>query len=339
MASVDQLVSVLDTGPMGRLVLFNFVDSVGNGALRRDLAARFIHAWAHECHSVANLESALQKLRTVRESNADFLRQTSHRVTPRDPDLYTVLRYEDIYRRFHDDTLSSTLSGVHSEAVKFGKATNEATRRTSEARILDFQDAHTSAGYYSVQLKTRETIKGIGSGKLIWLSTAPPGVKLSDPASFSSTARGQADIARDNLGLVHYGLWRGRPDYPLLVALRFDSSEVSAAAARYDPWRPTAIDAESNSRFRGAYGDLRRRAAKWGRAVHLESLSDRAGNLGAVEAVSPNFRPTRAAMRFLGYPKVPRGDVIGKRDANFVDAIGRRRSLSWVQEEFVAICE
>lgn len=338
MASVNQLASVLDSGPTGRLVLFNFVDSVSNGALRKDLAASFITTWAGMCSGVTDLEGALQKLRVVRESKIDFVDQTSHPVEPGGPYLYTVLRYEEIYRRFHDDTLSSTLSGVHTEAVKFGRMADETARKVSEERILALQDVQTSAGYYSVELKSRETIKGLGNGKLIWVSTAPPGIKLNEPDCFGSTAPREADIARDNLGLAHYGLWRGRRDYPLLVALRLETSEVLGAAAGDGPWRPTAIDAEAHSRFRGAYGDLRRRAQKWGRAVHLESLSDRTGNLGAVEAVSSNFRPTRAAMTFLGYPRIPRDDVLGEKDDKFALEIGRRRKLSWAQEKFVEIC-
>ena len=338
MAPVDRLASVLDTGPMGRLVLLNFVDSVRNGALCKELAARFILVWADECSGVSDLERVLEKLRRVRESQVDFLSRTSHDVAPKSPYVYTVLRYEDIYRRFHDNTLVATLSGIHTEAVKFGKALDETARQASEARILAFQGSQTTAGYYSVELKTRETIKGIGIGKLVWLSTAPPGERLGKSECYSSTAHSPADIARDNLGLVHYGLCRGKPDHPLLVALRFDSRAVAPSTAKEATWRPTAIDAESHSRFRGAYGDLRRRAGEWGRAIQLEGLSDRTGNLGAVEAVSPNFRPASAEMTFLGYPRVPRGDVIGKRDSEFECAIRRGRSLSWVQKEFVGIC-
>ena len=62
-------------------------------------------------------------------------------------------------------------------------------------------------------LKIDETVKGLGQ-ELIWMSLGVPGTELADRICFQSTAANPADIARDSLGLVHFGTNRkGERDF------------------------------------------------------------------------------------------------------------------------------
>jgi len=275
-------------------VIMNFVDAVSKGALSENLARKFVRMWACKCSSISSCDEALWKLRSVRESDPDFLASTGCFIAPNDNFVYTIIRYDQLQSRLDNDTFSGLLASVHSSACDFENAVSEKKREILESRVLGFQDKYSDSGFFEVKFKRNETIKGNGK-KLIWVSSADPGKVLSkDNTHFRSTAANPADIARDSLGLVHLGSNQPQGQTsPLVVGLRIKATEVLGNIVSL--WRPTAIDAENHSRFRGAYGDLRRKACGWGHAVHLETLSDQRGDLGAVEAVIPDLRPKMLA--------------------------------------------
>ncbi len=325
---------------LGLLAIMNFVDAVQCKALSADLAREFIQAWARSCTRLNTPNGTLYKLRSVRESHNNFLKNTGNELPSFKGHIFTILRYDDLDGRLNETTRFPGMVSIHNLAQRFREATNTANREHLERSILQIQEHATRDGYFDIQFKEGTSIKG-KAHSLIWIATAEPGAILKDQESHRSTARSAADITRDNLGLIHIGFdfVNKEQDFPLLVALKIDTSELfsSTGPIHSKPWRPTAIDAGDHSRFRGAYGDLRKCAKEWGRAIHLEALTDQSGSLGATEAVVMNFRPKKAKMTFLGFPRIPRGDLPGRNDTAFVKNLLRQRSQKSLKLRFINI--
>lgn len=335
------LATLLSVSLLGRLVIMNCVDSVANGAISRDLAGEFIREWAKRCADVTNPAEIFGKLRILRETDPRFRASTGRAIPAFRNSVFTVIEYARLFNQLHADTLLFEISELHSLAMDFSNCCDEGSRQELEKDILAAQDKYSEDGFVDIRFIERQTIKVAGN-KLIWFSSAMPGIPLTDTFSHHQTAdHGAADIARDSFGLVHLGFnyEDGRRNFPLMVALKIDAREFfEKAAVSAIPWRPTVIDAEQHTRFRAAFGDLRRKAGVWGRAIHLEQLSDRAGLLGAEEAVVPDFRPQTPRMTFLGYPRAPRNDFPGVNDDQFVANIQRRRNRSTLLDKFLEIC-
>lgn len=324
--TIKALARKLEAEPLGRLCIMNFVDGVSNGVFDRDVVKRFLTEWARATASMHSLGSILQEIRNVRERDLDvFGAGLGIELNCRSSDVWTVAVYRHVKTMLRDDTLSGGLSGAETATKKFDRSTDSTERNRIETYLLGL-------GERNVFFKP----KGIKDSdhKLIWISSSVPGEVLSGGICHASRCRSKADVARNSLGLVHY--LPGSPP-PILVALRINKSELPRLT------RPTAIDAENHSRFRGAFGDLRKNASGWGRTIHLETLSDQIGKLGAPEAVCQNFRPKDAKLRFLGYLRTDAGTGSAE-DARFVRACERRRAiprasgLSRLGERFVALC-
>ena len=121
----------------------------------------------------------------------------------------------------------------------------------------------------------------------------------------SSCGRNRADIARDVLGLIHYdNTWRGIPFIPLgAYYFTCDTDKQTVA-------RPTIVEAGSHSRFKSTYGDFGGSVGSWGRAIDLSKLSEHP-NHGGREVIIKDFIPDEIHFTFLGYLRIPRGDVNG----------------------------
>ncbi len=331
---------LLGKTPSGLLVIMNFVDAVHCKALSNDLAHKFISEWDCKCKKSSSADEALSKMRPLRESHSRFFKNTGNELQEINDYIFTIMRYEDIHDKFDQSTKTNTkkskLVSVHNLAKNFHNATDDNARSQLEDRILQQQEYATKNGYFDVHFNQNDTIKG-SIKKLVWITTAEPGIALKDKTCHHSSISKAADITRDNLGLVHIGFdkIKGKQDFPLLVALKIRATELFSST-RNVPWRPTAIDAGNCRRFRGAYGDLRKNSHNnWGRAIHLEALSDRSGSLGATEAVVMDFRPTSAKMTFLGFPR--NCYLPGNKDKEFVENTSRKRSQKILKSRFINI--
>ncbi len=131
----------------------NFVDAVSKGALSGDLARKFVEKWASECGALTSCDEALGKLRPVRESDPDFLVETGHSIVPSGSSFFTVVRYDKLKGRLHEDTLSGSLSSAHSSACEFEGAVDEKSREILESRILVFQSRDSDGGFFNVKFK------------------------------------------------------------------------------------------------------------------------------------------------------------------------------------------
>lgn len=323
---IKALAQKLDAEPLGRLCIMNFVDGVSNSVFDQDVAKDFLTKWARATALMHSVDSILQEIRNVRESDlVAFGVGRGIDLNCRSSEVWTVAPYRHMRTMLRDDTLSGDLSGAETAVGRFDRSTDDVVRNQIEAYLLGL-------GERNVSFKP----KGIKDSdhKLIWFSSSAAGEVLSGAICYSSRCGSKADVARNSLGLVHY--LPGSPP-PILVALKIRKTELPQLT------RPTAIDAENHSRFRGAFGDLRKNASGWGRTIHLEALSDRNGKLGAPEAVCHNFKPADAKLRFLGYLRTNAGTG-STEDAQFVKACERRRAklgasgLSQLAERFVALC-
>ena len=203
----------------------------------------------------------------------------------------------------------------------------------NEKDILSVQEDLTSGfNYFETELKIDEFLKSDRAG-LIWFSKDIAGAILKGEKCHKSTLKHLADIARDNLGISHFGanLNSSEKQYcPLLVAVKIKIDD-------HNLFRPTVIDSGAHERFRGAYGDLRKDAKNYGRATQLEVLSDTNGKLGAMEIVTSNFNPIKVWLTFLGYPRVPRDDFPGVNDDWFCKNISHDRTPETIVRSFLSI--
>ena len=326
----EKLAQLLGTHPLGQLTMLNFVDGVANNSIGRDIAKDFILEWSVMSSGAPSATAALGKMRSTREARTDFIDKPGQK-TPRTPSvLYTVQDYV-FFRQLIDASCRGGALAPAEEIIDELQRKPEAEWPSLEQELVDL-------GEIAITLASPHGLKR-SPDALIWFSDVIPGEPLRQVECCNSLSVSAADTARDCLGLVHY---TRRPSDlpPIAVALKIPAA---ALPNHHSIWRPTPIDAENHSRFRGAYGDLRKEATEWGHAVHLQAISDRTGDLGSPEGVTKTFHPPTLHLSFLGYARVPNNDGSGM-DAAFVQNVARRRQIlpvarkTSISERFLAIC-
>ncbi|GAA3099777.1 hypothetical protein GCM10010520_51520 [Rhizobium viscosum] len=144
---------------------------------------------------------------------------------------------------------------------------------------------------------------------------------------------GIADRARDILGLVHYD---NNPNYGItaLGAIAFAPADLEGAS-RATFARPTIADMVSTTRFKGVFGSPGKKADRWGRAFDLSLIDAQRPYRGGREIVVPARVPHKVHFAFLGYLRIPRGDMSNdpRRHKKFEEICMRGRS----REHFVSI--
>lgn len=330
---VKALVDTLSSTCIGQIAMLNFIDAVECGVFSSAIAKDFIVKWAEKCYSKESNE-AINILWQVAQEFPDYFMQ-GKRYTYSQIELYTVLAYSDIKIR-----LSNNINEKYREIFEIADDfcldfdnKNYSNMESNENDLLEVQGELTSEiNYFAAELKIDEFIKS-DSAALIWFSKDIAGIGLKDKKCHKSTMISLADIARDNLGLSHFGTdldSSGKKYCPLLVAIKIKIKEK-------DLFRPTVIDSAAHSRFRGAYGNLNEDAKNYGRATQLEVLSDINGKLGSMEIVTENFNPVKVELTFLGYPKVQRNDFLGVNDNLFQDNISHGRTVEIIARSFLSI--
>ncbi len=332
MSKLKALKKNLESGVAGQLCMINFVDGASCKVIDCSLAKDFIDNWADAASSLPTLDEVLGSLRSTKESDPKYQRNSGIPISSSASSLFVVLDYKHVRGQLSDHTLAGELALAEDIYTDY--------LSSSPADWPDLETQLKDLGSLNVTFAVGKGLKR-SSKNIVWVSTARPGEPLSETICFCSSGDSDADTARENLGLVHIFRKPGEPP-PVLVALEIDKSDIPSSPGL---WRPTQIDAEVHTRFRGAYGDLRKNAAGWGRTVHLHKLSDRNGELGAPEAVTISFRPGSARLWYLGYPRlrVEDGSV---KDEEFVRNVARGRlsgstgtgSPSTISRRFIALC-
>lgn len=332
LSKIEKLRENLDSCLNGQLCMINFVDGACCKVIDDALVAEFLEAWADNASKLTTIDEILGSLRPLKASDPKYQRNSGISISSPAGALFTVMKYDHIRGHLSRQTLAGELALAEDVYTEYLNSSSD-----------DWPDLET-------QLKDLGTLRvSFADGKglkrdpknTIWVSDALPGEALSDPICYCSNGDSDADTARENLGLVHIAKNIDEPA-PILVALEIQASDIPSSPGL---WRPTQIDAEAHTRFRGAYGDLRKNATGWGRTIHLHKLSDRNGELGAPEAVTLSFRPRSAKLWFLGYPRL-RVDDGAVKDAEFVQNVARGRlssgntigSLSTISRRFTRLC-
>jgi hypothetical protein len=332
LSKLEKIKNNLESGYTGQLCMINFVDGVSCKVIDGTLAKDFINTWANAASSLPTLDEVLGSLRPTKESHPKYQSNSGIPIRPSTNSLFTVMDYKYIRGHLSNHTLAGELALAEDIYTDY--------LSSSPADWSDLETELKDLGSFNVTFAVGKGLKR-SFKNIVWVSRARPGEPLSEAICFSSSGDSDADTARENLGLVHISRKPDKPP-PILVALEIDKSDIPSPPGL---WRPTQIDAEAHTRFRGAYGDLQKNATGWGRAIHLHKLSDRNGELGAPEAVTLNFRPERARLWYLGYPRlcVDDGSV---KDEEFVRNVAHGRlsgstgtgSPSTISRRFLALC-
>ncbi len=330
---VVALVDTLKSTSVGRITMLNFIDAVNCGVFSRQIAKEFIIQWAEGSYGQRSDEIKNIFWKVAQKFPSFFMQGKEYAFSQ--IELYTVLAYSDFKKR-----LSNNINKKYREAFEiaddfcldFDDRIYD-NMEENEEELLSVQEELTAGlNFFEIELKKDEFIKSDPAG-LVWFSKDIAGKILKDKKCHKSTMTYLADIARDNLGLSHFGtnLDSAEKKYcPLLVAIKIQVKDRSL-------FRPTVIDSAAHERFRGAYGDLEEEARNYGRATQLEVLSDHNGELGAMEIVTGNFTPDKVALTFLGYPRVPRKDFLGVNDDLFCENISRSREPETIARSFLSI--
>ena len=335
----NKLAKILDSSCLGKLCMINFVDSVRCGSLDVNVAEKFLNTWSKNTNHLQSVEEIMGNMRVCKEADPNFKSKTGISLKLNSAYLYTVMPYENI-RGHINFSAKKIKSGreVYYSSINTADGFYNEYLKSPPSDWKELESELKNIGKIEVKLSSNKKIKR-SAKNIVWLSTEYPGKPLSEKICHKASGVSEADTARENLGMVHIQSSHDMHP-PMLVALEIDASEVP------DIWRPTQIDAENNSRFRGAYGDLRKTAINWGRTVHLKKLSDKNGELGAREGVALNFHPKNLRMWFLGYPRIPVNDGQSK-DEKFVKNVARRRinslsvaePMSTIFQRFLSLCQ
>ena len=333
MSRIDTLTNNLASGDIGQLCMINFVDSAACKVIDRTLTKNFLVTWADAAYGLQTLDEVLGIIRPIKEADPKYQSNSGIPIQLTVESMFTVMEYEYIRGHLSDETLASELALAEDIYTDYLRSDS-----------FDWTDLEMQLKNIGPQNATFAKGKGLkrSSRNTVWLSTTRPGEPLNEEICYSSSGESEADTARDNLGLVHIALKPGDPP-PILVAIEINRSDIPSSPGI---WRPTQIDAGEHTRFRGAFGDLRKNAIGWGRAINLRKLSDRNGELGAPESVTLNFQPKSARFWFLGYPRLKVNDASEIKDKKFVRNISRGRffsstrtsSSSNITRRFLALC-
>lgn len=332
MSNVEALKDRLLSEPIGQLCMINFVDGCACKVIDKALTKEFLNTWAGAAVKLTSLDEVFGGFRLCKESDVKYQSQSGISLDTKVDSLFTVMEYKHIRDHIHDDVSSNDLALANDIYTDFLEA--------DASEWPDLERQLKDLGAINVKLSTSKGLKR-SPMSVVWLSTAHPGEPLKEDICYKSPVGYDADTARQNLGLVHIYKKPGEAP-PLLVALEIDVDEVPSSLGI---WRPTQLDAETHARFRGAFGDLRKRATGWGRTVHLHKLSDKIGELGAPEAVTLNFSPSTMRLWFLGYPRLADDDGSNK-NGEFVHKIARGRftdcgagsGSSTIAGRFLSLC-
>ena len=312
--------------------MINFVDGSSCKVIEEGLAKEFLDNWADAASGLSTLDEVLGSLRPCKESDPKYQTKTGIPLTTTASSFFTVVEYKHIRGHIADSVLAGELALAEDIYTDFIRA--------SRAEWPDLETQLKGLGTINVRLASGKGLKR-SPKNIVWVSTARPGVALEEDVCHKSSGDSEADTARENLGLVHISKRPSEPP-PLLVALEINAPEVPSSPGI---WRPTQLDAETHTRFRGAFGDLRKNAKDWGRTIHLHKLSDKNGELGAPESVTLSFSPGNLRLWFLGYPRL-RVDDGRSKDDEFVNKIARGRlsdhagpgSTSTIVRRFLSLC-
>lgn len=331
---VIALVDALKDTSVGRITMLNFIDAVNCGVFSRQIAKEFIIKWAEESYGQEPNEIKNIFWKIAQDFPSNFMLQGKEYIFSQ-IELYTVLAYSDLKKR-----LSNNIDKKYREIFEIADEfcldfdnRNYSSMKENEEDLLSVQqDLTLGINYFETELKIDEFIKSDPVG-LVWFSKDIAGTILRGEKCHKSTMEHLADIARDNLGLSHFGsnLSSDEKKYcPLLVAIKIKIEDENLL-------RPTVIDSGAHERFRGAYGNLTEHAKNYGRATQLEVLSDISGELGSMEIVTSNFNPIKVWLIFLGYPRVPRNDFLGVNDDLFCENISHGRTPETIARSFLSI--
>jgi hypothetical protein len=331
---VISLVDTLQGTSVGQIAMLNFIDAVESGVFSREIAKEFIIKWAEESYEKEPNEIKNIFWKVAQQFPSNFMLQGKKYIFSQ-IELYTVLAYSDLKTRLSNsiDKKYREIFDIANEFCLDFNNRNYSSMEENEEDLLSVQEDLTSGiNYFETELKIDEFIKSDHAG-LIWFSTDIAGRVLKGEKCYKSTMEHLADIARDNLGLSHFGTdlsSEGKKYCPLLVAIKIKIEDK-------DLFRPTVIDSGAHERFRGAFGNLKEDAKNYGRATQLEVLSDINGELGSMEIVTSNFNPIKVWLTFLGYPRVPRNDFLGVNDNLFCSNISHGRTPETIARSFLSI--
>ena len=333
MNEYEKLANTLGGGALGQLCMINFVDAASCKSMERSTAKCFLRKWATASEGLTTFAEVIGNIRPCKESNSIFLSKNGIPVEGNQGPFYTVIEYKNLRQRIDHSILSRSLANIEDIFDMYQKS------QSTQWEVMEKELKN--LGKVDIRLSPGKGIKR-SDKDIVWLSNVYPNLPLKEKLCYEASGPSDADTACNNLGLIHFQRETQGEAPPMLVALEIDASEVK------EIWRPTQIDAGTHGRFRGAYGDLRKQASGWGRAIHLKKLSDKTGNLGAPEGVTLNFRPSKMQMWFLGFSRlsINIADEVTE-DKKFVNNIARRRLLSdtaskrksTIAQRFIDLCQ
>lgn len=167
---------------------------------------------------------------------------------------------------------------------------------------------HGDLSWINVALKSNIKLSSLKAGNPAFCTTSS--LKCREGEIFKNRG-GSADRARDILGLAPFDNTYRR-SVVAFGAMAFDIEDLEGAP-RFA--RPSVADMVDSKRFKGVFGELSGKTDVWGRAVDLAKIGQARPHRGGREVVVEASRPRSLHVAFLGYVRLPRGDVYS--DAKF----------------------
>lgn len=343
MASFEDLFDDLWRTPRGKVCICNLLDCDTMRLVDRDLLKEFANHWLSEYYSyfAPGDPLAMFDIVTTKKDTGTYkyLWKGLHAPTLRSGYITTVInskylegqldreskkKFDSVFRlisRFHASNTMRDLEHLEREIFELIK--NVSTKENRN-------------GFIEVTFD-----KPIGGPKpMVWFTGYDEG-EIEDHIWQAEPDWSQrADIARDKLGLIHMGssakvLGTFEPMLLVMIVVAADTIPAGIKLAR-----PTFMDAGTHSRFRGAFGNLSKRANNWGRAVDLSRILFPRPHRGGREIALQNFQPDGPVkISVLGFTRVPRKDYLNVHDKDFARSMLRSRERAKLMERFVRVCQ
>ena len=300
--------------PVGRIVAVNVLAGLRLGLYDLDGLCPVLAAWdaivTREGYTDEEVPAALVKLK---EPSADSGVPNMHvfcrlPLSEADRGIMATVRQSHVLEAcFHkDDIQESRTRGIDLKA-RPGTASYRRSLQVAEASgPEDLPELRLDSGKSLTNPK-------LGERAILWYTKLE---SLEGIIAGCASVEHWADTTRDRLGLIHFGTGQS------IAAVELPSRITDD---RRDCGRPTFVEAGLHSRFCCGLGPAS--PAPWGTAVDLGALakSPNGEAAGLSERVcgrvpnAPAYGPeeTRLRLRFLGAPRIPRGDFEGAGNEQF----------------------
>ena len=162
--------------------------------------------------------------------------------------------------------------------------------------------SHGEMSWLNVNFSTNVKLSSTAAGNPTFCTTSS--ARHREAEIFTNRA-GAADRARNILGLASFDNTRNNSVVTFgAMAFSWEDLEGMPVLAR-----PSVADLIDQKRFKGVFGDLAGATDYWGRALDLATMENGRPHRGGREVVVAASRPTTLHIAFLGYLRLPRGDV------------------------------